>query len=621
MRKFRILLGLFLFTLWFTKAQDIRVEPPNWWVGMANAELQLLIKADDIGGFQVKLKKGRDQLIKSVHQADSPNYLFINLDLSSVKKSEKLVFEFSKGTSRFEYEYELRELEFGSDKIEGFNSGDAVYLITPDRFVNGDESNDQVPGLKEQTVDRSHDYKRHGGDIAGIIKAIPYLKDLGMSAVWSSPLLVNDMAEQSYHGYAITDFFKVDPRFGSLREYRLLADELRNRKMKLIMDQVNNHCGSNHWWMSDLPFSDWINGQEAFLTSGEITYSNHRRTTIQDPYAAQKDREAMLEGWFVSAMPDLNHRNPFMARYLIQNSLWWIETLGLGGIRQDTYPYNDPAFMAEWAQAIQTQYPKFTIVGEEWSYNPLRVGYWQQSAPNADGYESHLPSVFDFPLQKALVDALTNEESWDKGLVEWYTALSNDFYYANPKALVFMGDNHDMDRLYTQLSENTNLHHMALALLAMAPRTPQLYYGTEILMQNTAKPHDHGLIRTDFPGGWHGDEINAFTKSGLTSEQKVTQTLFAKLFQLRSRSEAMRFGETLHYAPNDGVYVISRFAENEKLVLFLNKNEEDRQIDLSDYKELQGYDQYYDLINEVESSTSKLVKIRSRSFLLIQMKS
>ena len=621
MRKFRILLGLFLFTLWFTKAQDIRVEPPNWWVGMANAELQLLIKADDIGGFQVKLKKGRDQLIKSVHQADSPNYLFINLDLSSVKKPEKLVFEFSKGTSRFEYEYELRELEFGSDKIEGFNSGDTVYLITPDRFVNGDESNDQVPGLKEQTVDRSHDYKRHGGDIAGIIKAIPYLKDLGMSAVWSSPLLVNDMAEQSYHGYAITDFFKVDPRFGSLQEYRLLADELRNRKMKLIMDQVNNHCGSNHWWMSDLPFSDWINGQEAFLTSGEITYSNHRRATIQDPYAAQKDREAMLEGWFVSAMPDLNHRNPFMARYLIQNSLWWIETLGLGGIRQDTYPYNDPAFMAEWAQAIQTQYPKFTIVGEEWSYNPLRVGYWQQSAPNADGYESHLLSVFDFPLQKALVDALTIEESWAKGLVEWYTALSNDFYYANPKALVFMGDNHDMDRLYTQLSENTNLHHMALALLAMAPRTPQLYYGTEILMQNTAKPHDHGLIRTDFPGGWHGDEINAFTKSGLTSEQKVTQTLFAKLFQLRSRSEAMRFGETLHYAPNDGVYVISRFAENEKLVLFLNKNEEDRQIDLSDYKELQGYDQYYDLINEVESSTSKLVKIRSRSFLLIQMKS
>ena len=620
MRKFRILLGLFLFTLWFTKAQDIRVEPPNWWVGMANAELQLLIKADDIGGFQVKLKKGRDQLIKSVHQADSPNYLFINLDLSSVKKPEKLVFEFSKGTSRFEYEYELRELEFGSDKIEGFNSGDAVYLITPDRFVNGDESNDQVPGLKEQTVDRSHDYKRHGGDIAGIIKAIPYLKDLGMSAVWSSPLLVNDMAEQSYHGYAITDFFKVDPRFGSLREYRLLADELRNRKMKLIMDQVNNHCGSNHWWMSDLPFSDWINGQEAFLTSGEITYSNHRRATIQDPYAAQKDREAMLEGWFVSAMPDLNHRNPFMARYLIQNSLWWIETLGLGGIRQDTYPYNDPAFMAEWAQAIQTQYPKFTIVGEEWSYNPLRVGYWQQAAPNADGYESHLPSVFDFPLQKALVDALTNEESWDKGLVEWYTALSNDFYYANPKALVFMGDNHDMDRLYTQLSENTNLHHMALALLAMAPRTPQLYYGTEILMQNTAKPHDHGLIRTDFPGGWHGDEINAFTKSGLTSEQKVTQTLFAKLFQLRSRSEAMRFGETLHYAPNDGVYVISRFFENEKLVLFLNKNEEDRQIDLSDYKELQGYDRYYDPINEVESSISELIRVQPRSFLLIQLK-
>ena len=620
MRKFRIILGLFLFTFWFAKAQDIRVEPPNWWVGMANSELQLLVKADDIGAFQVKLKKGRNQLIKKVHQADSPNYLFIDLDLSSVKKPEKLVFEFTNETSRFEYEYELRKLEFGSDKIEGFNSGDAIYLITPDRFVNGDESNDSVPGLKEQTVDRSHDYKRHGGDIAGIITTIPYLNDLGMTAVWSSPLLMNDMNEQSYHGYAITDFYKVDPRFGSLQEYRLLADELRNRKMKLIMDQVNNHCGSNHWWMSDLPFSDWINGQEAFLDSGEITYSNHRRTTIQDPYAAQKDKDGMLEGWFVSAMPDLNHRNPFMARYLIQNSLWWIETLGLGGIRQDTYPYNDPTFMAEWAQAIQTQYPQFTIVGEEWSYNPLRVGYWQQSAPNADGYESHLPSVFDFPLQKALVNALTNEESWDKGLVEWYTALSNDFYYPNPKALVFMGDNHDMDRLYTQLDEDIKLHHMALALLAMAPRTPQLYYGTEILMQNTAKPHDHGLIRTDFPGGWPGDEINAFTKVGLTAEQKSTQTLFAKLFQFRSRSEAMRLGETLHYAPNDGVYTISRFFENEKLVLFLNKNEEDRQIDLSDYKELQGYDRYYDPINEVESSASEFIRVQPRSFLLIQMK-
>jgi len=284
-----------MLTLWFAKAQDVRVEPPNWWVGMANSELQLLVKAENIGAFEVKLKKGRDQLIKKVHQADSPNYLFIDLDLSSAKKPEKLIFQFSNDDSKFDFEYELRDLEFGSEKIKGFNSGDAIYLITPDRFVNGDESNDRIPGLKEQEVDRSHDYKRHGGDIAGIIQSIPYLNDIGMTAVWSSPLLINDMAEQSYHGYAITDFYKVDPRFGSLEEYRLLADELRDRKMKLIMDQVNNHCGSNHWWMSDLPFSDWINGQEAFLTSGEISYSNHRRTTIQDPYAAQKDREGMLE--------------------------------------------------------------------------------------------------------------------------------------------------------------------------------------------------------------------------------------------------------------------------------------------------------------------------------------
>ena len=621
MLRFRIISGLLLLNLWFAKAQDIRVEPPNWWVGMANPELQLLVKADNIGAFDVRLKQGNKKIIKKVHQADSPNYLFIDLDLSLVKRSEKLILEFSDDPLKFEVEYELRALEFGSKNIHGFSSNDAVYLITPDRFVNGDTSNDRIPGLKEQAVDRSHDYKRHGGDITGIIQSIPYLNDLGMTAIWSSPLLINDMTEQSYHGYAITDYYKVDPRFGTLEEYRLLADELRNREMKLIMDQVNNHCGLNHWWMSDLPFSDWINGQEAFLTSGEISYSNHRRTTIQDPYAAQKDRNGMLNGWFVSAMPDLNHRNPFMARYLIQNSIWWIETLGLGGIRQDTYPYNDPIFMAEWTNAIQTQYPQFTIVGEEWSYNPLRVGYWQQSAQNADGYESHLSSVFDFPLQKAMVDALNNEESWDKGLIEWYAALSNDFYYPNPKALVFMGDNHDMDRLYTQLGEDVKLHHMALALLAMAPRTPQLYYGTEVLMQNTAKPHDHGLIRTDFPGGWLKDKINAFTKIGLTAQQKTTQTLFAKLFRFRRQSEAMKVGKTIHYAPSDGVYVISRSVENEKLVLFLNKNEEDRVIDLEDYKELRGFDRYYDPINEIESPKSKFLKIKSRSFLLIQLKS
>jgi glycosidase len=466
------------------------------------------------------------------------------------------------------------------------NSSDAIFLITPDRFANGDESNDIVEGLKETKINRSDDYARHGGDLKGIINHLDYIHELGYTAIWPTPVLINDMYSGSYHGYAITDYNKVDPRFGTLDDYIELSSKLRQKGMHLIMDQVANHCGSEHWWMKDLPFNDWVNQQNSFEENAELKNSNHRRTSNQDLYASEKDKQEMNEGWFVSAMPDLNQRNPFMAKYIIQNSIWWIETLQLGGIRQDTYPYSDKSFMANWAGAIMNEYPNFSIVGEEWSLNPLLVGYWQTGAKNKDGYESNLRSTMDFPMQHAIVEALNEPENWDKGLVKIYEGLANDFHYPSPKDIMIFPDNHDMSRIYTQLNEDITNTKMAMAYILTLPRIVQVYYGTEILMNDTAKPGDHGLIRTDFPGGWKGDTVNAFTGEGLSDNQNSMQLFVKKILNYRKQSKAISEGKTVHFAPVNGVYVMFRVFENETVITILNKNEIPMNLDLNRFNEI-----------------------------------
>jgi len=415
---------------------------------------------------------------------------------------------------------------------------------------------------------------------------LDYIEEMGYTAIWPSPLLTNDMENWSYHGYAMTDFYQVDPRFGTLADYKELADKARERNIKLIMDQVANHCGSEHWWMKDLPFKDWLNYQENYGNNENIPNSNHRRTSNQDLYAAIRDKKEMTHGWFVSAMPDLNQRNPFMAKYIIQNSIWWIETLGLGGIRQDTYPYADKEFMAEWAGTIMNEYPNFNIVGEEWSYNPLLIAYWQRNNNNKDGYNSNLRSTMDFAMQNLIVEALREEEKWDTGLVKIYEGLANDFAYSTPKDIVAFLDNHDMDRVFTQFKEDIVNTKMGLAYLLMLPRIPQLYYGTEILMQNSAKPGDHGLIRTDFPGGWDGDPINAFTGQGLSKDQLDMQSYLKKILNFRKNSKAVHEGRTVHFAPSNGIYVLFRILGDETVCLILNKNSEPYSLDLSTFAEI-----------------------------------
>ena len=576
-----------------------RIEPPNWWIGFQNDSLQLLVKHNNIGDFTPNISYKGVSIEKVTKGNNSNNYLFIDLIISETASVGKFNITFKNDSNEELIDvYELKERQMPADDYIGFNSSDALYLITPDRFANANTNNDSPlamegqPELLERTIDRTNNYARHGGDIQGITQHLDYIHDLGFTAVWPQPMLTNNMKKGSYHGYAITDLYQIDPRFGTLEEYQNLSLKLKEKGMKLVMDQVANHCGLEHWWMKDLPFTDWVNLQDNYEENIDnwdwrVTInSNHRRTTNNDTYASKFDSDGNTQGWFVASMPDLNQRNTFMANYIIQNSIWWIETAQLGGIRQDTYPYSDKDFMSDWAGAIMTEYPNFSIVGEEWSYNPLLIGYWQDGANNKDGYDSNLKSTMDFAMQVKVVEALNEAESWDKGLVKIYEGLANDFHYASPKDIMVFEGNHDMSRIFTQLKGDITNTKMALATYASLPRILQMYYGTEILMNDFDKPGDHGLIRTDYPGGWEGDTNSAFTGEGLSDDEKDMQSFVTKLLNYRKNSKAIHEGKTVHFAPFNGTYILTRSFEDETVVLLLNKNEKPISLDLKRYSEI-----------------------------------
>ena len=562
-----------------------KVEPPYWWTDMTYNQLEILIYGDNISQYKPSIQHENITLV-GVKRTENENYLFLNVDVSNAGSGTfKIGFSKKGKRNNFAIDYELKERSKDSKSRKGFDSSDVIYLITPDRFSNGDTSNDIVDGLRETKIDRSHHYARHGGDIKGITNHLDYIDEMGFTAIWSTPVLTNDMSESSYHGYAITDLYQPDPRFGTMDEYIELATKSKERGLKLVMDQVANHIGSEHWWMYDLPSKNWINYQEEFL-KGNLVTTNHRRTTNQDSYASEVDSKLMSEGWFVEKMPDLNQNNEFVANYLIQNSIWWIETLDLGGIRQDTYPYPEKEFMSKWAGAIMAEYPNFSIVGEEWSLNPLLVGYWQTGAKNKDGYESNLSSSMDFPMQHAIVNGLNEDESWGTGFVKMYEGLSNDFYYAKPNDIMIFPDNHDMSRIYTQFGEDIVKTKMALGYMLALPRISQVYYGTEVLLNDTANPGDHGLIRTDFPGGWKNDTVNAFNGEGLNTDQREMQSFLKTVLNYRKNSKAIHSGKTIHFAPKNGVYVLFRILNDEIVTVILNKNNNPLSLDLSRFIEI-----------------------------------
>jgi glycosidase len=623
MKKLFTIFFLILFNLHSTSQID-RVHPPNWWIGHKNPNLQLLIKAEKINDYKVNINYPGVK-ITNIHNADSPNYIFLDLEISDKAKEGSFIITFTKENKTLSYSYKLRKKRSLEDQSNGFDSSDAIYLITPDRFANGNYENDIIDFLKERKIDRANNYARHGGDLKGIFENISYIKNMGFTSLWLNPVLINDMKEGSYHGYATTDYYSVDPRFGSMKEYIELSLELKKNNIKLIKDIIVNHCGLYHWWMDDLPFKDWLNFQENYLKSNDKTiekntvYSNHRRTTIQDIYASKSDYRGMLDGWFVPTMPDLNQKNKFLANYLIQNSLWWIETLNLSGIRQDTYPYAEKEFMSEWAGRIMSEYPKFNIVGEEWSYNPIRIAYWQDGNNNKDGYKSNLKSTMDFAMQKAIQEGILEEEAWNTGLIKIYENLANDFYYSNPESLLIFNDNHDMSRIHTQMKKDITKTKMAIGLMLVLPRIPQLLYGTEILMEDSSNPGDHGLIRSDFPGGWDNDKINAFSKQNLTDDQIEMQEYLKVLLNFRKKSKAIHIGNTIHFAPKNGVYLLQRRYNDEIVIFIINKNKNDVRLSNDRFSELNLNNIVFsDIHSGKKFSFSKTLKLKSNSSYILK---
>ncbi len=598
-------------------AQVYHAEPLNWWTGMKNPGLQLLINGNNAGETTPSISYP-GVTIQKVSKGDSKNYLFIDLLIAKNTRPGLVTISFKKdGKELYSYQYELKKRAQDAAQFKGFNSADAIYLIVPDRFANGDYTNDVVEGMKENKIDRNFPGGRHGGDIRGIIQHLDYIKGMGFTAIWPTPMLQNDMPAYSYHGYAITNHYQVDPRYGTLNEYRELSAEMRKRGMKLIFDEVLNHTGSNYWWMNDLPFNNWLNFPDKY------TQSSHRRTTNQDMYASQYDKDMFNKGWFDKTMPDMNGQNPFMANYLIQNTIWWIETLQMGGVRQDTYGYSDKTFLKNWSCRIMNEYPNFSLVGEEWSTNPLITSYWQAGKKNHDGYDGCLNTVMDFPLQAALVQSLNGEEgeSYNAPFTKLYEALANDFAYSNPNQVLLMGDNHDMDRLFMQLKQDVDLTKMALAYLATIRGIPQIFYGTEILMDNTGHHKNDGLIRSDFPGGWKEDKANGFTGEGLGTNQSAVQTYVKQLLNWRKNSPVVANGKTMHFAPFDGLYAYFRYNKESTVMVVMNKNEREMLVDTKRFAEVLGNKtSAIDVVSGKSFSLQNPLPVPAKSVLVVEVK-
>lgn len=589
------------------------VDPAFWWAGMKNPELQVLIYGDDIAKSEIT-STSKTAKIKEIVRLENPNYLLIYFDVSEAQP-EKFEIILQQGKKKETVSYELKERKPGSAERVGFSSSDVLYLIMPDRFANGDPSNDIIPGMLENKVDRNEQYARHGGDFKGISDNLDYIYDLGVTAIWLNPVLENDMPEGSYHGYATTDYYKVDRRFGSNQEFVDLVDKAHAKGMKIVMDMIFNHCGSHHFFFRDRPSKDWFNYPDKYIQT------SYKTTTQHDPYTSEADKKLAIDGWFVETMPDLNQRNRHVEKYLIQNSIWWIEFSGLDGIRQDTHPYADFDMMSRWCKEVTNEYPDFNIVGETWLNNNVAISYWQKDSKLAAPKNSNLRSVMDFPLMYAMEKAFDEETTpWDQGLSRLYEYLTQDIVYANPHELLIFLDNHDTSRFYRNIEQTSNLNRFkqAITFLLTTRGIPEIYYGTEILMA-ADKGEGDGFLRRDFPGGWKDDSVNAFNKGERTEQQNEAFDFIRKLLHWRKGNEVIAKGSLKHFAPMNGAYVYERKLGNKSVVVILSGSDSEKTIDLSTYKEVLPKNQAKDIIsgNIVNLGNSSLT-IAPRSILVLE---
>lgn len=610
------LLVLVFLTLAFdAQADDYRIkhlEPESWWVGMREGQLQLMVHGDRIADLTPSLSYP-GVTIKDVIRVANKNYLFIDLEVGETAPVGEFTLQFKQqGQTVLSYPYRLNARQKNSAQRQGFNSSDAIYLITPDRFANGNPDNDSLAGLKEK-ADRRSSSGRHGGDLQGIGEHLDYISKMGFTQIWPTPLMENDQPRSSYHGYAATNLYQVDARFGSNEDYRSLVAKAKAKNLGFIQDVVLNHIGSQHWWMKDLPTADWLNFQD------QPVMTNHKRTTLQDPHAAAVDRQKFSDGWFTPEMPDLNQRNPLLANYLIQNSLWWIEYAGLSGLRTDTYSYSDPAFLTRWSARIMKEYPNFNIVGEEWSSNPAIVSYWQRGKVNRDHYLSSTPSMMDFPVFEALRQGLLGEDKDGSGFDKLYLAVANDFLYPEPGNLVIFEGNHDTSRIFSVLRSDYRLYQMAMVYLATMRGIPQFFYGTEILMTSPGQ-RDDGKVRADFPGGWPGDAVDAFSGRGLGPQQKAAQQFLRRLLNWRKTASVVHDGKLMHFAPEHGSYVYFRYQDDRKVMVAFNKNLTPITLDTSRFREmLTPQASATDVFSGRRLSLAKSLTLAPRSVLLLEV--
>ena len=573
-----------------TEQEVCRVEPLSWWTGM-KTPLQLLIGGEEISRYTVRIEGGAGVSVKEVHRADSPNYLFADLEVSAAAKPGTYWLVFSDGEKTFKRPYEIAAREKGSAERESFTTKDLIYLVFPDRFANGDPSNDTVEGMAE-AADRTVNLGRHGGDIQGIIDHLDYIAELGATAIWCTPLLVDDEPVESYHGYACGDYYRIDPRFGDNALYKKMVDAAHAKGIKVIMDIVTNHCGTGHWWMKDLPFKDWIH------VFPEFTGSNIAFSTNMDPNASKYDLNLQESGWFVPSMPDMNLDNPFVLRYFQQWAVWWTEYAGLDGLRVDTYPYNEKGPMSAWCQAVMNEYPHYNIVGECWTSSHPQLAYWQGGNPNKDGFDSHLPSIMDFPLQEAMTAAICesgDNPEWMHGMVRVYDCLSHDFVYHDLSKMLIFITNHDHSRVGDTFRHDPAKMKLVLTMIATLRGIPQLYNGDEMMF--SCKPGDwsDGAKRIDFPGGWVGDEADLFSaegraRAGKTSTADYTSAadlhdFTARLFNWRKGKSVIHDGRTLHFLGRDNTYAYFRYNDKEAVFVYINNTAHDIKLPWDHYAE------------------------------------
>lgn len=610
------LMLLFALNTHKSMAEEYRIkhlEPAFWWVNMADNRLQVMVHGDNISELSPVIDN-EQVLLQRTNKVDNPNYLFIDFIIREDAAPDDFTIAFHKnGKEVLSYKYQLKARNKTKRADISFSAKDVIYLITPDRFANGNNKNDNQNGYQDK-ADKSQAGGRHGGDIQGILNHLNYIEDMGYTQIWLNPVIENKQPDYSYHGYSATDFYRLDPRFGNNELYKTLSDQAWQKGIGLIIDVVLNHSGTGHWWHNDLPTNDWYNNQ------GQVyQQTNHKRESLHDPYAINSNQQNFNDGWFVPTMPDLNQRNPYLANYLIQNTLWWIEYANLSGIRVDTYSYPDKDFLTKWTKRITDEYPSINIVGEEWTTNPAIVSYWQRGKQTHDGYQSYLPSVMDFPLQDALIKGLTEKESWNTGLTEIYNALANDFLYPDPQNLVIFADNHDMSRIYTAVNEDLNAYEMAMTFLLTSRGIPQVFYGTEILLSHPGTT-DHGIIRTDFPGGWPNDKVNAFTGIGLTSKQRYAQQYLQKLLNWRKQETTIHNGKLAHYTPKNGVYVYFRYDNFKKFMVVINKNRQEVTLSKKDFQEMLGKAKtLVNIFNKQPTEISENMIMPARKALIFQV--